>query len=77
MAGGLMHMFHLNHQIYTFYILISISPMSNYIQVLKQMYKIWSKSYKKVETFKISLEELQDIQYFSLQDLEIDHPKLS
>jgi len=70
-------MFHLNHQIYTFYILISISPMSTYIQVLKQMYKIWSKSYKKVETFKISLEELQDIQYFWLQDLEIDHPKLS
>jgi len=72
-----MHMFHLNHQIYTFYILISISPMSTYIQVLKQMYKIWNKSYKKVETFKISLEELQDIQYFLLQDLEIDHPKLS
>jgi len=51
--------------------------MSTYIQVLKQMYKIWSKSYKRVETFKISLEELQDIQYFWLQDWEIDHPKLS
>ena len=31
----------------------------------------------KMTTFKITQEELQDIQYFWLQDLEVDHPKLS
>jgi hypothetical protein len=64
----------------TFFILISISPISIYIQVFtafKVDVQKLNKSYKKVEIFKISQEELQDIQCFWLQDLEIDHPKLS
>jgi len=48
-----------------------------YLQVLMYMYKNHSKFYNKMTTFKISQEELQDIQCFWLQDLEIDRPKLS
>ena len=48
-----------------------------YLQVLMYMYKNCSKFYNKMTTFKITQEELQDIQCFWLQDLEIDHPKLS
>jgi len=40
-----------------------------YLQALMYMYKM--------TTFKISQEEFQDIQYFWLQDLEVDCAKLS
>jgi len=48
-----------------------------YLQVLMYMYRNCSKFYNKMTTFKISQDELQDIQYFSLQDLDVDCPKLS
>jgi len=86
-AGGmppaLVHIFHLMAQhsltlscaldsLYHQYQFIYI-----YLQVLMYMYKNRSKFYNKMTTFKISQEELQDIQCFWLQDLEIDRPKLS
>ena len=83
MPPALVHIFHLmaQHLLTLSCALESLyhqyQSIYTYLQVLMYMYKNCSKFYNKMTTFKISQEELQDIQYFWLQDLHVDCPKLS
>ena len=55
--------------LYTFFIY-------RYLQALMYIYNNCSQSYMEMTTLKFSQEVLQDIQYFWLQDLEVNYPIL-